>query len=101
MKENLYVLCAGLGYADVENRLPCKPDTVMRIASISKSITMTAVAKQMEIGQLDLDKPIQAYVPHFPEKIVDGEKVGYKRLFSYITYSALVHTDGWMDVLGR
>ncbi|KAK7096086.1 hypothetical protein V1264_005430 [Littorina saxatilis] len=65
----------GLGYADVENRLPCKPESVMRIASISKSITMAAVAKAMENGDLDLDKPVQAYVPQFPEKTVNGEKV--------------------------
>nr|KAG5691259.1 hypothetical protein BaRGS_015227 [Batillaria attramentaria] len=47
----------------------------MRIASISKPITMAAVAKAMEAGVLDLDKPVQAYVPKFPEKTVDGEKV--------------------------
>ena len=72
------VLLAGLGYADVENRVPCKADTVMRIASISKSITMTAVAKAMEKGDLDLDKPVQFYVPQFPEKTVNGEKVGIR-----------------------
>ena len=66
---------AGLGYADVENRTPCKADTLMRIASISKSLTMAAVAKAMEKGELDLDKPVQFYVPQFPEKIVSGEKV--------------------------
>ena len=50
----------------------------MRIASISKSITMTAVAKAMEKGDLDLDKPVQFYVPQFPEKTVNGEKVGIR-----------------------
>ncbi|XP_070174244.1 serine beta-lactamase-like protein LACTB, mitochondrial [Littorina saxatilis] len=29
----------------------------------------------MENGDLDLDKPVQAYVPQFPEKTVNGEKV--------------------------
>lgn len=65
----------GTGYSDLENRVPCSPDTVMRIASISKSITMTAVAKIWEEGKLDLDKPVQDYVRNFPEKIHDGEKV--------------------------
>ncbi|XP_069109639.1 serine beta-lactamase-like protein LACTB, mitochondrial [Argopecten irradians] len=65
----------GLGYADVENRVPCSADTVLRIASISKSISMVAVAKQLEAGTLDLDKPVQHYVPNFPEKKVDGKKV--------------------------
>ncbi|XP_003463634.4 serine beta-lactamase-like protein LACTB, mitochondrial [Cavia porcellus] len=65
----------GLGYADIENRVPCKPETVMRIASISKSLTMVALAKLWEAGKLDLDTPVQHYVPEFPEKEYEGEKV--------------------------
>uniref|UniRef100_A0A8D2LPT5 Lactamase beta n=2 Tax=Varanus komodoensis TaxID=61221 RepID=A0A8D2LPT5_VARKO len=65
----------GMGYADVENRVPCKPETVARIASISKSLTMVAVAKLWEEGRLDLDAPVQKYVPEFPEKEYEGEKV--------------------------
>ncbi|XP_051898610.1 serine beta-lactamase-like protein LACTB, mitochondrial isoform X2 [Pristis pectinata] len=65
----------GLGYADVENRVLCKPDTVMRIASISKPLTMTAIAKLWENGKLDFDAPVQKYVPEFPEKEYEGEKV--------------------------
>lgn len=65
----------GMGFADVENRVPCKPETVMRIASISKSLTMTAIAKLWEEGKLDLDAPVQKYVPEFPEKEFEGEKV--------------------------
>ncbi|XP_069480567.1 serine beta-lactamase-like protein LACTB, mitochondrial isoform X2 [Ambystoma mexicanum] len=68
----------GLGFADVENRVPCKPETVMRIASISKSLTMTAVAKLWEEGKLDIDAPVQKYVPEFPEKEFEGEKVQEK-----------------------
>ncbi|CAI9733180.1 Hypothetical predicted protein [Octopus vulgaris] len=64
----------GFGYADLENRIPYTPSTVTRIASISKSITMAAVAKMWENGLLDLNKPVQHYVPSFPEKEVDGEK---------------------------
>ncbi|XP_046543740.1 serine beta-lactamase-like protein LACTB, mitochondrial [Haliotis rubra] len=65
----------GLGYQDVENRVACTPDTVMRIASISKPITMAVAGKLKEMGLLDLDRPVQDYVPYFPEKLVDGRKV--------------------------
>ncbi|XP_013032701.3 serine beta-lactamase-like protein LACTB, mitochondrial [Anser cygnoides] len=65
----------GLGYADVENRVLCKPETIMRIASISKCLTMMAIAKLWEEGKLDLDAPVQKYVPEFPEKVYEGEKV--------------------------
>ncbi|XP_075064476.1 serine beta-lactamase-like protein LACTB, mitochondrial [Mixophyes fleayi] len=65
----------GLGFADVENRIPCSPESVMRVASISKSFTMTALAKLWEENRLDLDAPVQKYVPEFPEKEFEGEKV--------------------------
>lgn len=69
------VWAEGIGYADVENRVPCSRNTVMRIGSISKPIAMTAVAKLWEEGKIDLDKPIQYYVPSFPEKTYQGKKV--------------------------
>lgn len=72
---SLYSDILGFGYADLENRVPCTRDTVMRIASISKPITMAAIAKMWENGKIDLDKPVQYYLPSFPEKEVDGEKV--------------------------
>ncbi|XP_061078321.1 serine beta-lactamase-like protein LACTB, mitochondrial isoform X2 [Conger conger] len=65
----------GLGYADLENRVACCPKTVMRIASISKPLTAVAVARLWGEGQLDLDAPVQKYVPEFPEKQFEGEAV--------------------------
>lgn len=64
-----------MGYADLENRVPCCPDTVMRIASISKPLTAAAAARLWEEGKLDLDAPVQKYVPEFPEKTFEGEAV--------------------------
>ncbi|KAL2093027.1 hypothetical protein ACEWY4_010339 [Coilia grayii] len=65
----------GMGYADLENRVHCGPDTVMRIASISKPLTAAAAARLWEEGKLDLDAPVQKYVPEFPEKTFEGEAV--------------------------
>ncbi|XP_040893723.1 serine beta-lactamase-like protein LACTB, mitochondrial isoform X3 [Toxotes jaculatrix] len=69
------VWCEGIGYADLENRVPCSPDTVMRIASISKPLTSAAAARLCEEGKLDLDVPVQKYVPEFPQKRFDGQAV--------------------------
>ncbi|KAK2867400.1 hypothetical protein Q8A67_025517 [Cirrhinus molitorella] len=65
----------GVGYADLENRVPCGPDTVMRIASISKPLTAAAVARLWEDGKIDLDAPVQKYVPEFPQKQYEGQNV--------------------------
>jgi len=58
----------GFGLADVENNVPATDATIYRIASISKPITATAIVQLSERGRLDLDAPIQRYVPSFPEK---------------------------------
>ena len=58
----------GFGFADLEHRLGVQPGTKFRIASISKALTASAVCKLNEDGRLELDAPVQRYVPTFPEK---------------------------------
>lgn len=58
----------GFGWADIENRVPLTPRTRLRIGSVSKPLTATAVALLVERGRLDLDAPVQRYVPDFPVK---------------------------------
>jgi len=58
----------GLGFADIENDLRVTPLTKFRIGSVSKSITAVALEELVEEGKLDLDAPIQNYVPAFPVK---------------------------------
>ncbi|KAM8890820.1 serine beta-lactamase-like protein LACTB, mitochondrial isoform 2-T2 [Spinachia spinachia] len=65
----------GIGYADLENRVPCRPETVMRIASISKPLTSAAAARLCEEGKLELDVAVQKYVPEFPQKQFNGSDV--------------------------
>jgi serine beta-lactamase-like protein LACTB len=59
---------AGYGLADLENDVPATPATVYRLASVAKPITAIAVLQLAERGRLDLDVPIQRYVPGFPDK---------------------------------
>lgn len=58
----------GFGYADVENSVPVTPLTKFRIGSVSKAMTAIAMAQAVERGDLDLDAPIQTYLPAFPAK---------------------------------
>lgn len=58
----------GFGSADAENGTPVTPRTKFRIGSISKSLTASAVGQLHEAGKLDLDAPVQRYVPAFPRK---------------------------------
>src|SRR5262249_19118124 len=62
------VYSEGFGYADVEERIPAWPTTKFRIGSVSKPLTAVALVRLVEHGKLDLDAPIQKYVPTFPDK---------------------------------
>ncbi len=53
------------GYADVERDIPASTRSVYQIGSISKLITATAVMQRVEQRALDLDAPIQKYLPEF------------------------------------
>lgn len=58
----------GFGLADVENEVEARPDTVYRIASISKPISATAILQLVEKGKLFLDDPVTKHVPSFPDR---------------------------------
>lgn len=68
MREGKIVYSEGFGYADVEERVPARPATKFRIGSVSKPLTAVALIKLAEQGKIDLDAPIQKYVPTFPDK---------------------------------
>jgi serine beta-lactamase-like protein LACTB len=58
----------GFGFADLESNLPVSIHSKFRLGSVSKSLTSLALGKLVENGQLDLDAPVQNYVPSFPPK---------------------------------
>lgn len=53
------------GWADIAGRKPMTPDTIQNIASISKTITATAVMQLWESNKLGLDDDVNDYLP-FP-----------------------------------
>ena len=58
----------GFGYSDMTHNVMVTPLTKFRIGSVSKPITAAALAILVEAGALDLNAPVQDYVPSFPEK---------------------------------
>ena len=58
----------GFGLANLEHRVPVTTLTKFRIGSVSKPVTAMAMGILMQEGRLDLDEPVQTYVPSFPEK---------------------------------
>lgn len=58
----------GFGYADTENQTPATPETIYRIASITKLFTSTAVMQLRDQGKLQLDDPVSKHLPWFNMK---------------------------------
>lgn len=66
------IYAEGFGYADLEQNVTVDAlSTRFRIGSISKSLTASVLAKQYQQGLIDLDLPVQHYLPSYP---ADGDK---------------------------
>jgi len=63
-----FVWVKGYGFADLENKLPAKPESAYRLGSITMPMTAVAVMQLVEKKKIDLDAEVQTYVPYYPKK---------------------------------
>lgn len=82
------VYVQGYGVADDTGRA-MTPDTPFLIASLSKSITAVGIMQLVEAGRVDLDTPVQTYLPWF--RVADEEAS------SQITVRHLLHQTSGFD----
>lgn len=59
------VWSAGFGFQDGARKVPATAQTVYRVGSVSKLFTDIAIMQLVEQGKLDLDAPVQEYLPGF------------------------------------
>ncbi len=83
----------GYGFADVEAKEPVKPDSLFRIASVSKPITAVAVMQLLERGRLELEDPVLDLMGLQP-LLADGAKAD-ERWQKITVRHCLQHTGGW------
>jgi len=67
-KDGEIVWAEGFGYADSEDRAAVTPRTRFRTGSVSKTMTSAAVALLHDRKRIDLDAPVETYVPAYPKK---------------------------------
>lgn len=53
----------GFGYADVPKKLPATPQTIYRVASITKLFTATMLMQLRDARKVGLEEPVTKYVP--------------------------------------
>ena len=75
------VWAEGFGLADLEQCVPVTPKTKFRIGSASKSLTSAGAMLLYDQKRLDLDAPIQRYVPTFPAK---GQAITTRQLLGHL-----------------
>jgi CubicO group peptidase (beta-lactamase class C family) len=67
---------SGLGFADVENKIPYTTHTVQKIASISKLLLGVSIMKAQEMNLLHLDDNVNDYLPfklinpNYPNQVI-------------------------------
>lgn len=77
------VWAQGFGYADPDKKIPATAETVYRIGSVSKLFTDIGVMQLVERGQIDLDAPIQKYLPDFHPHNPFHEDITLRELMSH------------------
>jgi D-alanyl-D-alanine carboxypeptidase len=65
-KDGQVLLRKGYGMANIELGVPIEADMVFRIGSITKQFTSAAVFMLIEQGKLNLDDPIEKFLPDYP-----------------------------------
>lgn len=84
IKEDDVVWAKGYGWYDIENRKPSSENTLYMIASISKTITATALMQLYEERMFGLDDDVNDYLPfplrnpHYPD-----EPITFRMLLSH------------------
>lgn len=68
VRDGEVIKAQGYGLANVEHRVPVKPETVFQSGSVGKPFTATAILMLVDEGKLGLDDPIRQYFPEGPER---------------------------------
>src|SRR5262249_31669420 len=78
----------GFGVRTVTDPQPVTRNTVFPLASISKTVTTTAVMRLVEQGKIDLHAPVRKYLPDF--RVADEAASRDVTIWHLVT-----HTSGW------
>ena len=63
------------GFSSLEKKRPVRTDALFWIASMTKSMTGTALMMLVDEGKLSLDDPVEKYLPEFKGQMVEQEGI--------------------------
>ena len=90
---------ACIGLRDIGAGLPMEPDTIFRIASMTKPITSVGALMLIEASRLRFDDPVSRFIPEFAhlkvfDRVDDGRVVLAPLARPITVYHLLTHTSG-------
>jgi CubicO group peptidase (beta-lactamase class C family) len=71
------------GWKDRENKIPADPESLFKIASISKLYTAVSIAKLAKDNSLSLDETLADYLPELVGRIENAEKITLKLMVQH------------------
>lgn len=88
----------GAGVQDIDAKRPVTPDTLFRIASMTKAFTALSILKLRDDGKLSLEAPAETYVPELQALKYPTEDSARIRVRELLTHTAgFVTDDPWGD----
>lgn len=103
-RHNEAVRFRAYGMMDLENKVPMRTDALFRIASMSKAVTTVGIMMLYERGLLQLNDPLEKYIPAFKNmKVAVAPPSGSPDSVKFVTVPAkspitirqlLTHTSG-------
>ena len=71
------------GYKNRENKIPADPNSLFKIASVSKLYTAVAIAKLVNDGHISLDKTLAEYFPELTGRIENANKITVRMMVQH------------------
>lgn len=68
--KNQVLSLEAVGWADIDARKPMRTDDLFWIASMSKGMTATALMMLVDEGKVNVDDPVEKYLPEFQGQMV-------------------------------
>jgi serine-type D-Ala-D-Ala carboxypeptidase/endopeptidase len=98
VRDGRLVHVKGAGIQDVDAKRPVTPETLFRIASMSKAFTALSILRLRDDGKVSLDAPVETYVPElkawrYPTE--DAPKIRVRDLLNHT--AGFVTDDPWGD----
>jgi CubicO group peptidase (beta-lactamase class C family) len=108
VKDQKLLWAKGVGFADVETKVPAVPETNFRIASLTKPLASTLLMQLVEQGKLDLDEPMAKHSPEFRQRF-GGQSITVRHVLTHTSHDPAGETyryDGYRfsylaDVVAR